>query len=184
MRRRDLTTSHRPTNRQQAGFTLLEVVIVLALTSLIGLLLMRWQWQQHQAIQTLDDRLTRQERQATALAHLRRDLARTDRLLPALSDVTAAPDVLIAARFVRDRNGYASSDTAYVVYQVQQGSVRRSVLGSDTPVLAQPVGQIPAGGQFDYLDAAGNPIPPDRSREARSVRLGGAVIRLGGEGRP
>jgi prepilin-type N-terminal cleavage/methylation domain-containing protein len=170
--------------RQPAGFTLIEVMIVLVLTSLIAVMLLRWQWQQQRAIQTLDDRLNRQERQATAIAHLRRDLARTDMLLPALSDVVAGPDVLIAARFVRDRHGYASSDTAYVVYQVQKGAVRRSVLGSDMPVLAQPVGQVAGTDRFDYLDGTGQPVDPARSREARSVRLSGTVVRLGGEARP
>lgn len=169
---------------RQAAFTLIEVMIVLMLTSLIGVMLLRWQWSQHQAVQVLDDRLNRQERQATAMAHLRRDLARTDTLLPALSDVAASSDVLIAARFLRDRRGYASSDTAYVVYQVQKGAVRRSVLGSDTPVLAQPVGRVDGADHFDYLDAAGQPVDPTRSREARSVRLSGTVVRLGGEALP
>lgn len=168
----------------QAGFTLIEVMVVLMLTSLIGVMLLRWQWQQQQAVQGLDDRLQRQERKATAMAHLRRDLARTDQLLPALADVSAGSDVLIAARFLRDRRGYSGSDSAYVVYQVQKGTVRRSVLGSDTPVLAQPVGRVGDGDHFDFLDATGQPLEPARSREARSVRLGGTIIRLGGEARP
>jgi prepilin-type N-terminal cleavage/methylation domain-containing protein len=171
-------------SRSEGGFTLIEVLIVLVLSSLIGTMLLRWQWQQQRAVQALDDRLIKQERQATALAYLRQDLAKADRFLPSLADVVAASDVLIAARPLRDRHGYAVSDTAYVVYQVQQGRVLRSVLGSDSPVLAQPVGRLPAEAQFDYVAADGQALDPTRSREARSVRLDGTMLRLGGEERP
>lgn len=170
--------------RSTGGFTLIEVMVVLVLTSLIGAMLMRWQIQQEQSFVSLDKRLIKQEQQATAVAYLRRDLTKADTLLSALSDVAAGPQVLIASRHRRDAAGYAASDTQVIVYQVLEGAVRRTLLASDASVLAQPVGKLPGGSEFTFFGPAGEALSPAASDRARSVRIGGYTFRLGGEGAP